>query len=368
METDETMILRDLPVNTRNYTIIDNITGKPIDQSTYSLTIDPEVISKLNKLKSVNEEKLKQSALKDKYSDTTIVETFTPKDNSVFTPVYEGEYIDYRDFNDENNPETTLDSSNQEVSMSARDSAAAFMGGEPLPEEEVEEKREAVFTPTETFQSDTVLERVVARDPSTIVEEAPVETEENPESVELGKIEPETIAVENTELTQQDNSTFTPEMAGLQQASEQIVNIDAEKLGPAIKPPKERKSGTEKIKLDKMEIREGKGFAWLAYILFFLPLLFKGKNRFVRLHANEGLELNIMEIFGALLLLPHFLLTNLTGTIQTVVTLASVLGLVILCACALTIIPMILTAMMGIQFQIPWLWKKRMIHVKEERE
>ena len=48
---EQSMILRDLPVNTRNYTILDNVTGKPIDQGNYSLTIDKEVINKLNKLK-----------------------------------------------------------------------------------------------------------------------------------------------------------------------------------------------------------------------------------------------------------------------------------------------------------------------------
>ena len=48
---EESMILRDLPVNTRNYTILDNVTGKPIDQENYSLTIDKEVINKLNKFK-----------------------------------------------------------------------------------------------------------------------------------------------------------------------------------------------------------------------------------------------------------------------------------------------------------------------------
>jgi hypothetical protein len=90
MEAEETMELRDLPVDTRNYTIIDNITGKPIEQSNYSLTIDPTVIGKLNELKRVNEEKVKQASLKSQYGDTTLVDTFTPDDNSVFTPVYEG--------------------------------------------------------------------------------------------------------------------------------------------------------------------------------------------------------------------------------------------------------------------------------------
>ena len=93
------MVLRDLPVDTRNYTILDNVTGKPVDQNTYSLTIDAEVINKLNKLKRVTEEKLKQASLRSAYSDSTLVDTFTPEDNSVFSPLYEGEYIDAEDYN-----------------------------------------------------------------------------------------------------------------------------------------------------------------------------------------------------------------------------------------------------------------------------
>ena len=64
MESEDRMTLHDLPVNTRNYTIIDNITGKPIEQSNYTLSIDEEVIKKLNKLKDINEEKLSKQHLK----------------------------------------------------------------------------------------------------------------------------------------------------------------------------------------------------------------------------------------------------------------------------------------------------------------
>ena len=77
MEADEKMILKDMPVDTRNYSIIDNVTGKPIDQDNYTLTIDPEVISKLNQLKKMNEEKIKQAALKDEYQGSSYVNTFT---------------------------------------------------------------------------------------------------------------------------------------------------------------------------------------------------------------------------------------------------------------------------------------------------
>ena len=71
MEAEETMELRDLPVDTRNYTIVDNVTGKPIEQSKYSLTVDPEVIAKLNTLKKVNEEKIRKATLEGQYKDST---------------------------------------------------------------------------------------------------------------------------------------------------------------------------------------------------------------------------------------------------------------------------------------------------------
>ena len=159
MEAEEKMILRDLPVDTRNYTIVDNITGKPIDQSTYTMTIDPEVIGKLNKLKQINEEKIKQSALRAQYNDTSLVSTFTPTDNAVFTPVYNDEYINYHDYN------TSFEDKVETV--------------EETPVEEVVETpvEDNSFKATEVIKADSLLDRVVARDPS----QRPQDVEEVPE-------------------------------------------------------------------------------------------------------------------------------------------------------------------------------------------
>lgn len=343
MEAEETMELRDLPVDTRNYTIVDNVTGKPIEQSKYSLTIDPEVIGKLNTLKKVNEEKIRQATLKGQYKDSTLVDTFTPEDNSVFTPVFEGDYIQAQDFNA--TPEPT----------------------EVKAEETVEEEKPEAYAP-EVLQQDTILERVVARDPSTIQTED-LQTSENADENTDTNVEDNGTS-ENPETPSQpvDNSTFTPPTTGLQQASEQIVKIDSEKLGPAIKPPKGGRSKDHKVNLDKMEIKEAKGYAWLGYLLFFLPLLINRKNRFARIHANEGLELNIMEILGVLLILPYFLLKNVPEIWVTVEFVAVLVGVVLLGMCALTIIPMMICAMCGLQFQTPWLWKKRIIKISETRE
>lgn len=359
MESEERMILRDLPVDTRNYTIIDNITGKPIDQSTYTMTIDPEVIGKLNKLKQLNEEKIKQSALRAQYSDSTLVSTFTPTDNAVFTPVYNDEYISYHDFNDNKQPEV-------------------------VEEEKAEETIVEETTPTpvdnhgaEVIQSDTLLDRVVARDPSQrIAEETPVEEPQPQQDLDYisnldvngNPIDP--IGETQEEELKADNSLFTPEMATLQQASEQIVNIDTDKLGQNLQRTKEQKKGTEKINLDKMEVLAGKKIAWTAYILFFIPLLFKKNNRFVRLHANEGLELNIMEIISGILIAQYFLLpmwVELSSTWSTISLIACVVGAGLIGACVITIVMMMIIALCGVQAQTPWLWRRRIISVPTER-
>ena len=340
MESEETMELRDLPVDTRNYTIIDNITGKPIEQSNYSLTIDPLVIGKLNELKRVNEEKIRQASLKSQYGDDTLVDTFTPEDHSVFTPVYEGEYIHAQDFK----------------STPAQEEVVTE-------ETVVEEKVEEVFSPTEVLQQDTLLDRVVARDPSAKTADAPVYEE----TTDAPVMENNVPQADNAPA--EDNSVFKPEKSGFEQASEQIIKIDADKIGPAIKPPKHNKEHhKDTIPLDVMEIRESKKYAWLAYILFFFPLLINRKNRFVRVHANEGLDLNIMELLGAALLLPYFFLTDVSEMVHNILMYCSLAGIIILAICALTILPMIICAMCGLQFQIPWLWKGRIIKVSKTRE
>lgn len=349
MEAEEKMILRDLPVDTRNYTILDNVTGKPVDQNSYSLTIDPEVINKLNKLKRVTEEKIKQASLRSTYSDATLVETFTPEDNSVFSPLYEGEYIDAEDFN---------------VTQLEEDTPEAI-------EEEVKEESPA-FSPTKVIQQEGTLERVTVR-------ETPVEPAEPQQAESAEEVSPENTPSGDSVVSEDidetpidtsitDNSTFNPENSNLQQASEQIVKIDAENLGPAIKPPKIEKEGKESISLDKMEIREGRGVAWLAYILFFIPLLFNRQNRYVRLSANNGLRLNLIELIGGILFSLQFFIKNVSDKVQIAITCCGIAGLAILGACAIMIIPMIIYTMFGGQFNMPWLWKKRMIRVKTTRD
>ena len=208
-------------------------------------------------------------------------------------------------------------------------------------------------------------------DDKTAQEEAKVVEEPKEELDYISTYDPSTENQTTDTTPAADNSVFTPEMAGLQQASEQIVKIDPDKLGGDIKAHKEQKKGTERIKLDRMEVISGKKIAWTAYILFFIPLLFKKTNRFVRIHANEGLELNIMEIISGLMVGQYFLLPKLMETMSSTWSMVSfvicMVGAGLLGACVLTCIIALIASLFGNQNQTPWLWKRRMIHVPTER-
>lgn len=109
------------------------------------------------------------------------------------------------------------------------------------------------------------------------------------------------------------------------------------------------------------EIKSGKGIAWLAYIIFFIPLLFNSKNKYIRWHANEGLELFFLDILGAgLFCLGWFLKSS--NEIYTLLLLASLTaGSVIIIVSVFTRLLMIPFALAGKEVQHPWLLRKHRI-------
>jgi uncharacterized membrane protein len=56
------------------------------------------------------------------------------------------------------------------------------------------------------------------------------------------------------------------------------------------------------------EIEEGKGIAWAAYLLFFIPLLVKPDNRFCKAHVKQGLALTIVYFACAILVITWVLI------------------------------------------------------------
>ncbi len=347
MEGNQSIVLKNLPLTTRNYQIVDSATGKPIENTSYSLTIAPHVIESLYELKRINEEKKQQAKFREQYAEHSLTDAYTPTDNSAFSVQGGDQYIDIRD-------------------VQRHDEGNSSEGDVVAPKK----------TQLETMQSDTILGRVTAR------KEAPEEKEITLEQTKpeldyitadtykpTGNYEYEVPTNDTPNLYEkEDNSVFNPESSANYSAPQTPMpqmNGRPEKSPKKGKKEKKERKRAGRIDLDRDEIKSGRGVAWMAYILFFLPLIFKGKNRFVRIHANEGLDLNIAEIVGVLLALPFFLTSGLSGILEIVVYVAGILGLVVLSACAITIIPMIILSLCGAQFQIPWLLRKRIIKVEE---
>lgn len=109
------------------------------------------------------------------------------------------------------------------------------------------------------------------------------------------------------------------------------------------------------------EIKSGKGIAWLAYIIFFIPLLFNRQNKYIRWHANEGFELFILDILGAGLFCVGWFVKS-SNELYTILLLASLTaGAVIIAISVFTRIIMIPFALAGKEVQHPWLFHKHRI-------
>ena len=108
------------------------------------------------------------------------------------------------------------------------------------------------------------------------------------------------------------------------------------------------------------DIKKSKKYAWLAYILFFIPLLVNRKSKFVRLHANEGLEIFIFDLLATALILTDALIEfNGLHSIFGIICKLAGIGLFILTG--ITKIFQIVQVIRGKATQTPWFWKARMI-------
>ncbi len=138
------------------------------------------------------------------------------------------------------------------------------------------------------------------------------------------------------------------------------MSVPQEEPKYVINEKKGRRKGHDPVSTNE-EIKEGKGVAWLAYIIFFIPLLFKGKNAYVRWHANEGVELFLLDILGAGLFCVGWFIKS-TNEIYTLLLLASLTaGTVLIVISVLTRLVMIPFALAGKEVQHPWLFHKHRI-------
>ena len=121
------------------------------------------------------------------------------------------------------------------------------------------------------------------------------------------------------------------------------------------------KDGKQKVTASADDIKSGKKVAWLSYILFFIPLLFMRKNAFVRHHANEGLELNIIDILGiALFLVPNYIKSTNQYIIH-LLPIAKIVGIVLVAVSLLTKLFLIIFSLAGKEASSPWFGNPKII-------
>ncbi len=149
------------------------------------------------------------------------------------------------------------------------------------------------------------------------------------------------------------------------------IEVDKEKATEVAKEmvSEDTRSATAKfLNLKKPEkeelpadIKKHRKWAWTGYLLFFVPLLIDKKSEFMRLHANEGLETNIIDALAALLLILGTSLKSTAIFWKTVFISMFFLGIGLLFLTTVTKVFMIIQSARGKKKQTPWLWKTRVI-------
>ncbi len=111
---------------------------------------------------------------------------------------------------------------------------------------------------------------------------------------------------------------------------------------------------------------DGKGVAWLSYILFFIPLLFAGNKPFVRHHANQGLLINIFDVFGITLILLGKFIVSADSTTTLALQIGLFVGIVLellLLECRLVLM---IQSLFGKYAKLPLVGKATLIRSKQK--
>jgi len=109
------------------------------------------------------------------------------------------------------------------------------------------------------------------------------------------------------------------------------------------------------------DAKKNRKWAWTAYILFFIPLLINKNSKFMRLHANEGLDVNIIDAIAGILMILGKVITGTTILGKSILMTSFLLGLGLIFMTTITKIVMIVCSALGHDHQTPWLWKTRLI-------
>lgn len=142
---------------------------------------------------------------------------------------------------------------------------------------------------------------------------------------------------------------------------EKVEQTVAEEQAPATEPKAEVNAVSKPKFVPSEDAMATKNIAWLAYILFFIPLLINSQSAFVRHHANEGLEINIFDFVGLTLLLVGTFVDSAVAAVHALMLIFVIIGAGLLVLTIITKIYMIVTTLQGKETSTPWMWNIRII-------
>lgn len=145
-----------------------------------------------------------------------------------------------------------------------------------------------------------------------------------------------------------------------QEPAENLTNVKKNVNNKPNMVEEDKKTTKKPLKISK-DAQENKNIAWLAYILFFIPLLINNKSAFVRHHANEGLEINIFDGLAVILLLIGGLVKTSVAWVQLLMIIFSIIGLILLVLTTVTKVYMIVSTLAGKEVSTPWMWNVKII-------
>lgn len=163
--------------------------------------------------------------------------------------------------------------------------------------------------------------------------------------------------------------TYTVSNNGVEE-SEMVMTNDNNQNGKVVEEKPNKKEKKEKrvriinstdAVITPEDIKESRKYAWLAYILFFIPLFINRNNEYVRHNVNEGLEIFIFDVLAAVLLILNAVIDSANMIVSFILMLGSIIGIVLLILTTITKIYMIIITLMGKRANTPWLWNFRII-------
>lgn len=109
------------------------------------------------------------------------------------------------------------------------------------------------------------------------------------------------------------------------------------------------------------DARQTMHFAWLAYFLFFIPLLINKNSAFVRHNANEGLEINVFDAIGIILACVGTCVETTNSATHLFLIICTLVGMGLLVLTMVTKIYMMVVSSKGKKVDTPWMWNLKII-------